>query len=570
MSKINEESQWADEVYLIKRADSVTGGNDGVANRQAKALANRTSFLKVMLEGGIDYNESTFFITPEDPDGTIAGLAATPAGRMFRVAQGAENEDAFAYYLNRSGSAEKVAVSVGKMYMDMRLVPGNYSPALLPLHHDAAGNVPMWLDNSLFDAAGLGPVLQDCVAAIPNLWAQQHLRQFDFSPYYLPLHFDKDGNVPVWLDNAKLDAAGLGPILTAQIKEMVEDDKSTAFITGDLYKFLFKKARIDAGQQLSLNVAFTGDSWTEKNTLPLSLIKALGGVSKNPGWISCSTRADGVMAGITLAVTGFTKYDGDNESSSSAPLYGAGPDGNAYYNVNAVGTLIWSGVKATEIDLFYYDGSGSFTVTVDTGAPVTVTGGGTGKTKKLTLNGLASQAHTVRVQSSGNGVVSIFGMHGTDSGAAPGVTVSRMGNGGAIAKDYLKWSDWIAPVASSLDLDLLFIVIGTNDYRKSMGTAQYRSGIETIISKYRAATPGICICLVSPAQCSATGTPALSAYDEEMRLIAREQNVSYLSGYKTFPKAYDNSQGAWIDTLHLSSLGAYVLTRQIKDNFFKE
>ncbi|MFQ6506677.1 GDSL family lipase, partial [Klebsiella pneumoniae] len=98
----------------------------------------------------------------------------------------------------------------------------------------------------------------------------------------------------------------------------------------------------------------------------------------------------------------------------------------------------------------------------------------------------------------GSGVVSILGMYGKNSAVRSGVTVSRMGNGGAIGSDFFNFSEWIKPVAQYLDIDLLFVILGTNDFRLSKGTTQYRNGLVEIITKFREATPGICICLVSP------------------------------------------------------------------------
>ncbi|MEZ0461397.1 GDSL family lipase, partial [Klebsiella pneumoniae] len=84
--------------------------------------------------------------------------------------------------------------------------------------------------------------------------------------------------------------------------------------------------------------AFFGDSWNEKNTIPQSLINVLGGIYKDPAWISCSNRADGVMTGISPVVaTNFTKYDGGSNNTNPPP-YGCGPDGNGYYNNNTVGS----------------------------------------------------------------------------------------------------------------------------------------------------------------------------------------------------------------------------------------
>lgn len=452
--------------------------------------------------------------------------------------------------------------------IDARLTPGDYLPEMIPLFHDKYGYVPVWLIDSLLDAAGLGPQLSDVVSKIPNELVGKMINQLDYNTSYFPLIYDEDGNVAFWMDNGRIDAAGFGPTLQAIISAAGGSDSK--YIEGDIFKFLFKKGQVVNSAASSVNVAFTGDSWTEKNTIPKSLISVLGGEYKDPGWISTSTRADAVMAGITLTSTGFTIYDGDNEHNNAAPTYGCGPDGNAMYNTGSVATMTCSGVKVTDLSLFYYDGTGSFNLVIDGTTVATIAGTNTGQGKKYDVSGLTSAAHTVRITTVGNGVVSIFGMYGKDSGVSSGITISRMGNGASTAGDYLNWSNWIKPTAQYLDIDLLFIILGTNDFRKSKGLDQYRAGITEIITQYQQAIPGVCICLISPAQSNAAGVPALSDYDNEMRDIAIETNCSYISGYKIFPKTYSNANGAWEDTLHLSNLGAYVLTKTIKNNFFEE
>ncbi|EMM0480189.1 SGNH/GDSL hydrolase family protein [Klebsiella michiganensis] len=454
--------------------------------------------------------------------------------------------------------------------ISQKLPSGDFKPNFFPLAHDQMKNVPAWFDNSRFDAADLGPVLRAVVQSIPNAWAQYYLRQLDFSPSFFPAWFDQNENVAAWFDKSRFDVAGIGPNLQALITELVGTNKTESFIEGDQYKFNFKRGRIANGVSASLNIAFTGDSWTEKNTIPQSVINILGGAYKDPGWISCSNRTDGVMAGITLVVSNFTKYDGDNENNNAPPQYGSGPDGNAYWNNNTVGTLTWSNVTATDLSLFYYDGSGNFTITIDGGAPVSIAGTNSGVAKKYDITGLSATSHTVVITSSGSGVVSILGMYGKNSAKSSGITVSRMGNGGAMASDYLHWQDWITPIVSGLDIDLLFIILGTNDFRKSAGIPEYTNGIQVIIDKYKSATPGICICLVSPAQCNATGAPALSEYDEAMRKLAGDNNINMVSLYHLFPKIYDNSGGAWADALHLSNLGAYIFARKFKNEFYQE
>ncbi|HHU1471904.1 TPA: SGNH/GDSL hydrolase family protein, partial [Escherichia coli] len=404
-------------------------------------------------------NKFTFYKTPSDPDGTIAGLAATTSGQSFRVAEGPgaaaafktyENQDGVAIlqasqpgtaavtgtirefptlaaaqadadagniqpgakcwvtsaddsslaneYINNSGTLQPTGViSPSSKTIDNkineRLVPGEYRPGYFPAFFDRNGMVPAWFDGGKFDVAGLGPNVTQVVSEIPNEWAQKFIPQGDFSPYYFPFLYDQQGNVYAWFNGGLFDAPGLGPVLQEYVKNLVsggEVDAVRSFIEGDQYKFLFKNSRIFAGQSTSLNIAFTGDSWTEKNTIPQSLINILGGTYKDPGWISCSNRTDGVMSGISpVTATNFTKYDGGS-NNTNIPPYGCGPDGNGYYNNNTVGSLVWTGVTVTNLSVFYYDGSGTFTITIDSNAPVTITGGNTGTAKKYDFSGLSA------------------------------------------------------------------------------------------------------------------------------------------------------------------------------------
>ncbi|ECV5352138.1 tail fiber protein [Salmonella enterica subsp. enterica] len=50
MGKLTELAQWEDDVYQIETSDPVLGGPEGITNRPAKQLANRTQWLKEKLE----------------------------------------------------------------------------------------------------------------------------------------------------------------------------------------------------------------------------------------------------------------------------------------------------------------------------------------------------------------------------------------------------------------------------------------------------------------------------------------------------------------------------------------
>ncbi|MDP8040462.1 hypothetical protein QJU58_10205, partial [Pasteurella atlantica] len=50
MANLQENPNWAEGIYQLEKTDPVVGGADGIANRQAKQLADRTAYLKQQLE----------------------------------------------------------------------------------------------------------------------------------------------------------------------------------------------------------------------------------------------------------------------------------------------------------------------------------------------------------------------------------------------------------------------------------------------------------------------------------------------------------------------------------------
>lgn len=119
MSNLKDVPEWAEGIYQLTVETPVLGKQedvpgDGPSNIQAQQLANRTRWLRLQLESASDYREYTFFKTTSDPDGTRAGLAGTPEGKMFRVVQGPDDTLAFIYYLNDGGTAVKQSGLLGQ------------------------------------------------------------------------------------------------------------------------------------------------------------------------------------------------------------------------------------------------------------------------------------------------------------------------------------------------------------------------------------------------------------------------------------------------------------------------
>jgi hypothetical protein len=69
MPNLPESSQWEAGVYQIELTDPVQGGANGIANLQAKQLANRTKFLH---DGGDGFQSAA----PGGFDPAVAPLAA--------------------------------------------------------------------------------------------------------------------------------------------------------------------------------------------------------------------------------------------------------------------------------------------------------------------------------------------------------------------------------------------------------------------------------------------------------------------------------------------------------------
>ncbi|NWA20341.1 prophage tail fiber N-terminal domain-containing protein [Serratia liquefaciens] len=123
-SKIEE----AVEITTSSKDISVAAKNEAVsAKDSAKASA-------VYVQNVADAN--TYIITPEDPDGTIAGIAGTPNGKSFRVGQGVGN--GFKTYVNKDGVALEISGSLGAN--DLAIYVSHDANNNIELSSDANGN----------------------------------------------------------------------------------------------------------------------------------------------------------------------------------------------------------------------------------------------------------------------------------------------------------------------------------------------------------------------------------------------------------------------------------------------
>lgn len=94
-------------VEEVARNASAVAQNTAASSESATAAAGSAAQAEEYANNASDYaqNKFTFYKTASDPDGTIAGLAATTDGQSFWVAQGPDALSAAWQYQNNAGVA---------------------------------------------------------------------------------------------------------------------------------------------------------------------------------------------------------------------------------------------------------------------------------------------------------------------------------------------------------------------------------------------------------------------------------------------------------------------------------
>ena len=667
MSNLPEQVSWETGIHQLEEADRAKAGPGGVLNIQANQLANRTRWLRALVESAQDYREYTFYKSESDPDGTIAGLANTPSGKMFRVAQGLNDDLAFIYYLNDSGAAIALTVLLGRgsitnnvreystltlaqndlyagnipdaakcrvtnsadetladeyinnggtLEATGRAVPSQaavdeisnripYVPSpnyKVPLFHDEEDNVPVWLENGKLNAVALHDDIRDVIDTNNTRKVPLFHDEEDNVPVWLengklnavalhddirdvidtnntrkvPLFHDEEDNVPAWLENGKLNAVALHEDLLSGL--MTVDEFSRTLLERTLYtsgstawQFRAKKAKLDIGISSKLKIGFTGDSWTEHSTIPqvfADYFYAKYGKSGD-GWIQLNIDNPNQLNGIVLTRDGWSIYDA---STNINPTYPTSMDGQYIYATGTAATLSLSNFFDTSIQIFYYDGTGTFRYSVNGGAPVVVTGAGTNKIVSITISGLnISTATTLNIDLTGNtGTTVIYGFYA--EGTGNGVEIDKMGNGGITAPQYIKTLSYLPQTASVVAPDILIMIIGTNDFRTNVPLQGFRDGLTWWLNAWKAVIPDAAIIMVAPSQSNATGTYPLTDYRDIMRDVAVNAGVEFYSLYDFMNTAWtkSNAQGLWLNSLHLSNVGARFLLNQLNSHFLEQ
>ncbi|MFL9702264.1 SGNH/GDSL hydrolase family protein [Escherichia coli] len=452
-------------------------------------------------------------------------------------------------------------IGVNEKILD-RLPDVSSSVKKVPLFNDEDDNVPVWLENGKLNAVALDDNLRD-------------VSDTSF-PGKVPLFHDDEGNVPVWLEGGKLNAVALHEGLLAGV--LTNDEFNSAMqkrilnTTGaTAWKFRAKKSKLELSLPSKLKIGFTGDSWTEHNTIPqvfADYFYSKYGKSGD-GWIQLNIDNPNQINGIVLNRNGWAVYDA---SGNAVPAFPTAMDGMYIYTNTTTSTLTLSNLFSSSVQIFYYDNNGAFRYSLNGGTPVIVTGSGTNKIVSVTISGLnVSVATTISIDSAVNaGTVVIYGFY--SEGTGNGVEINKMGNGGITAPQYIKTLPFLSQTGAVVAPDLLIMIIGTNDFRTSVTLQAFRDSLASWIEAWKAVIPDSSIIMVAPPQCNASGANPLSSFRDVMRDVAINEGVEFYSMYDFMNTSYakSNAQGLWKDNLHLSNVGARFLLNQLNKYFLEQ
>ncbi|HBQ2757269.1 TPA: SGNH/GDSL hydrolase family protein, partial [Klebsiella pneumoniae] len=263
----------------------------------------------------------------------------------------------------------------------------------------------------------------------------------------------------------------------------------------------------------------------------------------------------------------------DSSPTSGAPLYGCGIDGQSINTTTNTAYFNVTNVRCTDCRIYYQDLNGKFQYGYDVGGVTQwteVVCGNTGATKSVLLTGMTDEVRTIYVKTDGNaGRVAIHGFYLWRSGVA-GCVMSKAGNAGILADQFLLFSDKIAEYLSTMQPDVICIVIGNNDYRISESTATFRTALQKYMAACRAVLPDVGFILMAPPRTNGTAATPLVDFRDVMYDLSQTLNVEFFSIYDLFDTwAEMNGLGCFLDNLHPNAVGGNLIASALNNALIK-
>lgn len=459
-------------------------------------------------------------------------------------------------------------------------VVNNVSNSFFPLFIDASNNVPVWWDNG-FDVSIISESLKAKIWNYINSIISPALNKAVplVSTGFVPGMTDGADNVLFWFQDGKFDTYEVGPNISASLASAYQRRMYTAYYNmplhtdgRTLWRWRAKKAQLKAGMATQPNFLLTGDSWTQNNELATAIASVLSAEYGDAGlgWRTVNYGASRDGSNIFRSA-GWDLYDAS--PTSGAPLYGCGIDGQSINTTTNTAYFNVTNVRCTDCRIYYQDLDGTFQYGYDVGGVTqwtTVVCGNTGTTKSVLLTGMTDEVRTIYTKTDGNaGRVAIHGFYFWRSGVA-GCVMSKAGNAGILADQFLLFSDKIATYLSTIQPDVIAIVIGNNDYRISTGTQTFRTALQTYMAACRAVLPDVGFILMAPPRTNGTAVTPLVDFRDVMYDLSQTLNCEFFSIYDLFDTWTEmNGLGCFIDNLHPSTVGGNMIASSLNNALIK-
>lgn len=570
MTNIIERANWEEDIHLIARGERVAGGYDGAANIHARLLANRTAYLKKLLDtlSGMQMTAGQFYDSADKAQQAINdGLEKN---EFFSVRS--DNDEYWVdRYQNINGIATKTDVSllsekglINLFRLNAEMLQDLADYIMLQEHGGVladANNVPaFWIGDKVLQSFIKGNLdirgittntmitLEQTAGRDPLI--DKILRSFEKMPIWWV--GDKVG---LWYDAAdKLIHSAYGFAGVAKQKPMVLNSHVNSRARAKAHAIKNKSVA-----NVSLRILGGWDSWNDYTTIPLAFENHLKPIYGDGGSGIVDFYPMNPMPGITIASTGFARLHRQTGPFNE----GMGVNGRRLRGTTADCTANITGMRGDTIAIVYQDLTGSFEYSVNGGAPVTVAGTNTNKQIALEIPVSAAGTHSIAITTTTNpagGVVNLFFMRATFS-VGRGLTFLKAGQQGMTAAECAPILPSVPECAKNLNPDVVLITLATNEIGQKKPVSEYRSHLFNLAKAWRDAVGDSCgVNIVFPAQANrlpADGFPEYAPYESAARGVAEELEIGYLDMFHAFPSnvvARDLSM--FQDRDHLNASGA--------------
>ena len=284
------------------------------------------------------------------------------------------------------------------------------------------------------------------------------------------------------------------------------------------------------GEAGVLTIAAIGDSWTHGTSRwcgPLATVLASQFGDAGPGWVGLSWYPGNTALVNGNARTSVVGYTPDAAGWSTAYATATGPD-ICSITSSTVGAkqTVTGPADCSAVVLHYLGGSDTVRYRWDGGAWSTLDLSAGSGPLTAALTGLPATAWTLEIEIV-SGSSTLFGLDVRRS--TSGVRFHKLGATGSRAEQWATvnaaaWQTGLAALAPNL----VVIMHGTNDQGSSRTPSAYRTDIDTIITRVRAAAPAADILLVAPCENQRANSVAMADYADQLQELAVLRSCAFL------------------------------------------